>query len=220
MSVNQLRSSVDNNYESAAVRAFYLQFLSPRAVKAFLSTKLIRKIDAQLAEDWSTTPSDYNSDPCKELVLDAYLMTAIDYAYQRVEDVERNIENGFWAVYPDHHIKLCMNLTSNIKFKEGLELLLVELNDRNDKKDMLRLHKWWQANHDVWIQSFLELTTKCRDIGWAWDFNREDFELLMDYIDANELLVDCIGESSVRFGLKEAIIKRLFLPRIILLVFK
>jgi hypothetical protein len=209
-----IKLSPDIKYKPAAIRAFYLQFLSPRFVKLFLSTQLISKIDAQLAEDWNTSSSDYNSDPCKELVLDVYLMIALDYAYQRIEDVGRNIDNDYIAIYPDYYVKLCMNLSSDTKFKEKLEVLLVELESRQDENSILRLYKWWQINHKAWIQNFLKLITEHRDIGWDWELSRRDLELLMNYIDANELLIDCVYEGSIELALKEKIKDKLFLPSI------
>ncbi|MGB7443981.1 MAG: hypothetical protein WA919_23195 [Coleofasciculaceae cyanobacterium] len=153
-------------------------------------------------------------DPCKELVLDVYLMIALDYACQRIEDVEKNIKNDYTSIYPDYYIKLSTNLSSDKKFKEKLEVLLVDLESRKDRKSLLRLHQWWQINHNAWIQNFLELITEHRDIGWNWNFSRRELKLLMNYIDANELLIDSVDESSIELALKEEIKEKLFLPSI------
>jgi hypothetical protein len=207
-----LRSSPEMNYRSAAVRAFYLQFLSPRYTKVFLNIKIVGKVDSRLLDDWNKTYAPQELDPCREIVMDWYLMTAFDYAGQRAEELETNFEYVHTGLYPDHHIRLVMNLSSDNDFKRKLESLIPEMESRKIPENVAMFKTWWKSNHSDWINRYCATIAQYRNIGWAWKFNREDVDLIMEYMDTSELLLDCITESHISSEQSLAIKDELFLP--------
>lgn len=51
----------------------------------------------------------------------------------------------------------------------------------------------WQANGTAWTEQLRAALIEHRNIGHDWQFSRAQKELLNQYYDSNQLLVDCLN---------------------------
>lgn len=208
---------VNTDYKLNAVRAFYFQFISPKFVKVFFSTQTIDKLDNRISQDLKSEPSDITTFPARELALDFDLMLALERAYQRIDDIDVNIAHNFSALYPDYHLINALIYVTNEQLKKKLEALEGEISKRDSKQDMLEIHKWWKLNHHTWIQELQNVMAEFRDIGWNWEFDKEDVDLLCLYEYTNKLLIDCLNSRCmISDEVKSKIENALFVPNIII----
>jgi len=64
------------------------------------------------------------------------------------------------------------------------------------------------------LENFISLTVKYREIGHNWQFNDSQKQLLQQYYEANELLIDCLNSgSNVSPEVREEIEETLLLPK-------
>jgi predicted NACHT family NTPase len=64
------------------------------------------------------------------------------------------------------------------------------------------------------LENFISLTVKYREIGHNWQFNDSQKQLLQQYYEANELLIDCLNSGgNVSPEVREEIEETLFLPK-------
>ncbi|OKH25843.1 NACHT domain-containing protein [Chroogloeocystis siderophila] len=54
---------------------------------------------------------------------------------------------------------------------------------------------WWEANGNSWIEQLKVISISYRDFGYDWQFSRQQMEILKQYYDANQLLIDCLNDS-------------------------
>ncbi|MDF0553958.1 NACHT domain-containing NTPase [Kamptonema sp. UHCC 0994] len=57
--------------------------------------------------------------------------------------------------------------------------------------------EWWKANDQAWTEQLRYILIEHRNIGHEWEFSENQIELLQNYYDANELLVDCLKSSCI-----------------------
>ncbi|MEG4630030.1 NACHT domain-containing protein [Microcoleus sp. AR_TQ3_B6] len=72
--------------------------------------------------------------------------------------------------------------------------------------------KIWDENALEWINEFRQALIEFRNIGYDWQFSKDEEHQLRQYYHANELLVDCISLSSISKQVKNIIEESLFLP--------
>ncbi|MHC5929963.1 NACHT C-terminal helical domain 2-containing protein, partial [Nostoc sp.] len=80
-----------------------------------------------------------------------------------------------------------------------LNQVLQTLKDKlpNPESNSEVLRHWWQSNGKDWVNKLRTLMIEHRNIGYYWQFSNEQTELLRQYYDANELLVDCMNNICV-----------------------
>ncbi|QSJ14473.1 NACHT domain-containing NTPase [Nostoc sp. UHCC 0702] len=173
--------SVSTSYKPVAVRAFY--FVCARVIHTH-SYELERALVGTIA---------FNPD----LALDEFLTSTLTCAVELNFAVEHRVND---ALIIDHTHAL------SIAFDEALELIL----EPEFKQEMQKLKKqlpstqshhkkfrlWWQVNGKVWGDKLRTLFIKCRNIGYDWQFNKQQIQLLQQYYDANKLLVDCLNKTA------------------------
>ncbi len=59
-----------------------------------------------------------------------------------------------------------------------------------------KFRDWWQAKGKVWSEQLRDILIKYRNIGYDWQFNEQQKELLKQYYDVNKLLVDCLNSAA------------------------
>ncbi|MEG3991587.1 NACHT domain-containing NTPase [Microcoleus sp. S28C3] len=189
--VNQKSCSVQLPYKRAAVRAFYFALALAPASKPSpdldCSLNLAVKLDAYNLEFFEEISEDLELDFC----LYATLAQAIDDC----------IDPDF--VTPD--VEFDFNLW------QSLQQLEAEL---PDWKDSLSFDKWQAENGQLWTEKFRNLIIKYRNIGHNWQFNDSQKQLLQQYYEANELLIDCLNSGgNVSPEVREEIEETLLLPK-------
>jgi predicted NACHT family NTPase len=107
-------------------------------------------------------------------------------------------------------LDLCLDLSLDPELKNLLQKLREQLPSTQDKQEF---QKWWLANEKTWCKELREVMIKYRNIGHDWQFSNEQKELLQQYYDANQLLVDCLNSDCyVNREVRQQIEDTLLLP--------
>ncbi|MEW6495965.1 MAG: AAA family ATPase [Cyanobacteriota bacterium] len=197
--VSQKSSSVQTPYKLAAVRAFYFTLIGTPAVDLNLAPAL----DSAFARDLDHPPSplpasSFTFAPALakagafDLALDFSLVVAYydtvygDDIFNDTFSIDMNIYNAL--EYAD---------ADECEWKQPLQQLRNQLPD-SDYDDEEELEAWWTNESPAWIEQLEALIIKHRniDIEWQFRFSSEDWQVLLQYYDANRLLVDCLNNSS------------------------
>jgi len=179
--VNQKSSSVDVSYKPAAVRAFYLELdleidldLS-RALDRAFSFDLDLEIDIEI---------DLDLDLSFGLELDLYLDLDLSRVLDRAQTLSFDLSR---ALYLERALENALTP----ELKRSLQQLKNQ--PPNPKEDREQLKQWWKVNGKDWAEQLKAVMVEHRNIGRDWQFNEEQKELLEQYYDANQLLVDCLN---------------------------
>jgi predicted NACHT family NTPase len=94
---------------------------------------------------------------------------------------------------------------------QRIEAKLPNLDSLNEDKESMAI--WWQYNGQDWIEQLRTFMIKYRNIGHDWQFSEEQEELLKQYIDANEFLLECLNSDCyVSRDVRQYIENTLLLP--------
>ena len=81
-------------------------------------------------------------------------------------------------------------------------------------KDKEKFEQWWQANGQAWTEQLRAAMILHRNIGHDWQFSDRQKELLRQYCNANQLLLDCLNSDCyVTRAVREELEETLLLPR-------
>lgn len=162
---------VNSVYKPVAIRAIYftLAHTRPLTLDPDLSFALAIEHDITRAHDIS---------------LDIFLIRIRNLARSHilVRDIARDL-------VCDLNIILNHDLTSELK--RSLYSLKDQLPD--PWKNWNQFKKWWMVNGKTWTQQLRDIMIKHRNIGHDWQFTNAQQQLLQQYYDANQLLVDCLN---------------------------
>ncbi|MEA5507954.1 NACHT domain-containing NTPase [Halotia wernerae UHCC 0503] len=211
----QKSRSVSTHYKAVAIRAFYLvcigrtlqdkhfaqscghSFVHPTIT---MTTKDKVRFCDQL-RSFVHTPSydlecallgDIAFNP--DLALDEFLISTLTCAGELNFAVKHSLNDAI-SLDHVHALSIAFNealeLISESEFKQVLQKLKKQLPqiDNNSKN----VKEWWQVNGQFWSQELRDALIKHRNIGYYWQFNQQQIELLQQYYDANKLLVDCLN---------------------------
>ncbi|RCJ15863.1 hypothetical protein A6S26_06070 [Nostoc sp. ATCC 43529] len=130
-----------------------------------------------------------------DVALDEFLYSTIacfndvDFAF------ERNLKDAFDYA---HAFAIAFNEAVELviapKLKHVLEKLKTQLPEIDSNPE--RFREWWQTKGKVWGKQLRYLLIKYRNIGYDWEFNEQQKELLEKYYDVNKLLVDCLNSAA------------------------
>jgi hypothetical protein len=197
--VSKKSSSVQTPYKLAAVRAFYFTLIGTPAVDLNLAPAL----DSAFARDLDHPPSPL---PASSFTFVPAL--AMAGAFDQALDFSLVVAY-YDAVYGDDifndTFSIDMNLYNALEYtdaddcewKKPLQQLRNQLPD-SDYDDEEELEAWWTHESPAWIEQLEALIIKHRNIelDWQFRFSPEDWQVLLQYYDANRLLVDCLNNSS------------------------
>ncbi len=210
--VKKKARSIDNSYDSIAVRAFYADLaldlgpdLDPTPERA---RTLIRALDSNLARDCALDRSTYLSLD-RDMALDYALYLALDWAHTLYHASAWILYNGrstrrtsILDRSSDRHRSFKQRLRRNLDHELDLAVGYAEDLDLNSlHKDLAHLEVPTQhATARDW-QTFTGklqyLMLKYRDIGKNWDFSGEQTENLKRYFNVASLSVQCLNISQV-----------------------
>ena len=204
MWVNEKSILVNVPYKPAAVRVFYfvldLAFV-PALVHVLdpaLNPALDHALDLVLDPTLDRT-HDLALDPAFDLALDLALFPALFPA----------IEPAIYIACVRARVFL-LDLEPEL-FNQALQKLQAQLPNPNREEE--RFKQWWQANGQAWTEQLRSVMIKYRNIGYDWQFSKEQKDLLKQYHDANKLLVDCLNRScNVTLEVRSQIEETLLLP--------
>ena len=138
--------------------------------------------------------------------LDYYLISAL---YAAADLIGANTENDYIALAHDLVFDIA-NERNNASIC-ARKLGLLELD--HDIESLPRPAEGSSRNEAArFAEKWRDLTIKHRDIGHNWSFTREQAERLINYLNANELLKDCLELAFMPPDEKEAMLNSLYLP--------
>jgi NACHT domain/Pentapeptide repeats (8 copies) len=212
--------SIGSNYKPAAVRACYLTFDIDRDFVLDRKYALTLAIDRNFVLD---------RDRDRDLILDYALADILAAALIFDVDLSCDFVTSFSVVNnhanaivffdqdkdlyldTDFDTDLCLDLESTdlqISFKQ-LKEQLPELFEKNYSS----IKEWWGAEGRKWIKQLKAIMIEYRNIGHDWHFNLDQKKLLLQYSNANELLIDCLNSDCyVSREVREKIESTLLLP--------
>ncbi|MBD2511061.1 NACHT domain-containing NTPase [Nostoc muscorum FACHB-395] len=185
--LHQKSSSVSSSYKAAGVRAFYLVCVERSSCicsrhNAFVYTS---GYDLECALVGNIT---FNA----ELVLDEFLFSTVacihdlDFAFEHT--LNDALDHAYALVIAfDKAIEVVVDL----KFKQVLQKLKKQLPKIDSNPEQFR--DWWKAKSKIWGEQLRDMLIKHRHIGYDWQFNEQQKELLQKYYYGNKLLVDCLN---------------------------
>jgi predicted NACHT family NTPase len=176
--INQKCYLLQTPYKSAAVRAFYFTLFLDRDLGLAVA------LDQNLARD--LTP---------ELALDLELARAFSLVQSLTHnpDIQQILALGF-----------ALNLEKLLERESGLEgqqerLLFIQ-SFQQLKEQLPDLGKgrdyslqWWKRDGQVWAEKFRSMLVEYRQIGQGCQLTVLELEVLKQYYQANQLLVDCLN---------------------------
>ncbi|MBD2541589.1 NACHT domain-containing NTPase [Coleofasciculus sp. FACHB-SPT36] len=162
--VHKKSNSIEVYYKPSAVRVLYFEFAFDYSHSYFPTFKLALALDSTLAPPHPLAP-DY--------ALDRDLLCSLKPALKgRFKDFE----------YFDPSLAL----------DPKLRQLLQQLEEQSPDVNM-NTKNWWITNGRTWSEQLRAVMIKYRNIGYDWQFNEQQQELLKQYYDANLLLVECLN---------------------------
>ncbi|MGC1247024.1 MAG: NACHT domain-containing NTPase [Spirulinaceae cyanobacterium] len=187
-------SSVDTPYHPAAVRAFYLVLALPADHSFNRNQSLALALDSNIAGERSG-----------DLPLDLALANLCSVVQSLTPAL---IYNRFSSL--ELALDLNQLLTDQPILQKGIEGLRKQVPDKSQGKEILQ--KWWQTEGEAWSNQLISLVRKKRNLCHQWHFSLKQKQLMEQYCQANQLLLDCLNSSCQLTGeAKKEIEKSLFL---------
>jgi len=100
----------------------------------------------------------------------------------------------------------------DVGFHKSLQQLSDQLPDRNHTK--ASFEEWCRQNYTTWLKQLEQAIAFHRHISHQWNFDPDQQQLLQDYYDANQLLLDCLNSNvEVTVNIRTEIETTLLLPQ-------
>jgi predicted NACHT family NTPase len=125
-------------------------------------------------------------------------------------------------LHPDEvdNIALCIeqDFDSILEFKVpfNLKRKLQKLKKQLPSHDGIwesNYQEWWKLQGELWMIELRKIMLKNFNMGHDWQFSKEETELLKQYYDANELIIQCLTSCGIVSGaVHQEIENTLFLP--------
>ncbi|NEQ71317.1 MAG: NACHT domain-containing NTPase [Symploca sp. SIO2D2] len=187
--VNQKSNSVNFPYKPVAVRAFYFSLSFGRDRDFYLSFGRSIELDLNFYLSFDL-PFDlylnFYLERAFDLNLDISLNLNLDLDFYLDLDLDLDLDPEL-----DQVLSQAETLTPNLK--HSLQQLQDELPNPEEEEEQLQFQQWWKVNGEDWTKQLRAVMIEHRNIGHDWQFNEQQQELLKQYYDANQLLVDCLN---------------------------
>jgi predicted NACHT family NTPase len=204
--VSQKAAAVATPYKPVTVRAFYFDMGMTRELGLVGGTlDLARGLDFDLAR---TLAVDFELALDRALARALALISALNLAFDRVRAVDRIL-----ALARVLTAVLALALVRAHGVDLELERSLQELKEQisYSAEDGERFYAWWKANGEAWTEQLRAVFISYRHIGQDWQFSTQQKDLLRQYYDTNQLLVDCLNSAryltrTIRQGIEESLL--------------
>ncbi len=195
----------DNYYKPVAVRVFYLCLEYIFGLGLFAGDEVIDLADRFQVhvQDAPFVIGSLDFDLELYLLLDFSNCICFSPQNALAKDIERIFEYEYFKI--------------NLSLKHELQQLkhdLPELPDPDQEEEKFK--EVWAGVRPIWTERLRAIMIKYCNIGHDWQFSEEQVELLRQYYDANELLLECLDSDYVSQEVKQEIEKALLLPSLIL----
>lgn len=179
--VNCKVGSVKVQYSPATIRAFYFELGLSQIIGSMGSNF---SLALNLEPDFSRTINSHT-----DLVLDLSLchisniICTLDSIPRPALTLERIVKRAI-----AHATKIQPELA------EELQTLAQKL--PSAEEDEAQFWLWWHKQGKVWSNNLNSIAVKYRNIGYQWQFERQQQKAFKQYYQANLLLLDCLNASS------------------------
>jgi predicted NACHT family NTPase len=129
-----------------------------------------------------------------DLMLDINFFQALNHALRRASTLNKSLDgiiNCSLARNINNDFTMEINCNHEPELMQELQQLKKQL--PNPEGNKLKFKKWWRLNGQDYLEKLKSLIIKYRNIGHDWQFNEQQEELLKQYYDANELLIECLN---------------------------
>lgn len=186
--------SVHVPFPQVAVRVFYLRL---EYIYNFNLFDIDEYLNLAHAFDPSYSHLDYSVCGFDKLLYDLFNF-ASSYSFSPNSAIEDQINDIL-----DHIIHPI--------FKQDLQQLKYELPDSNQEEETFQ--KLWKNKRNNWTNKLLNVMNKYLNIAHDWQFSEQQEELLKQYYDANDLLIECLNSDCyVSLEVRQYIEDTLLLP--------
>jgi predicted NACHT family NTPase len=175
--VEEKSYSMDLLYKSATIRAFYIDWCCYFNDSDFKNTENSNFIDKRSLEEKDlyhhldrTIYRDLYKDSSRyfQLNLDRLLYSRFDlYLYHSLNE-------------------------HNSELQQLLQHIKNQLPDPH-QENWLKYKQWWKVNGKNWTEQLKSIMIEYRNIWHDWQFSEVQRKLLLQYYDANKVLVDCLN---------------------------
>jgi hypothetical protein len=196
--LHQKTNSVSIGYKTAAVRAFYLVCALP-----FAYTPNCR-LEGDFLEHLTVN---------SELAVDQLLFNIIHCTNDLEVAFEHHLSDSHFVNHArvlSINFEEAIDLVWNVNLKQEMKQLKQQL--PSTEGNFHNFYAWWQNNSKNWVHQLKDSLINHRNIGYDWQFNQQQIELLYKYFYANKLLMNCLNvAANIHSGLKQKIEDDLFL---------
>lgn len=210
--LSQKSLTVKAAYGLAAIRVFYFSLYH-----YFLSGYLAQSLDV------SSTLHDIT-------MLTFNAVDAFKYTLDNTPATDTNIDHDLMLALGNSHslgigyilaraIEFSIPLSRELDFQlwqtlqEMRSKLLKFSKDEQPQETQKQFQIWWQANGQAWTEQLRAVMMKYRNIGHDWKLSKQQKQLLKQYYDANQLLLDCLNsDCNVSPEVRQEIEDTLLLP--------
>lgn len=98
----------------------------------------------------------------------------------------------------------------------GLHQALQQLKDLlpDPEQSRERVQTWWHRSYPAWMEQLKTAIANHRNIEHHWHFSPQQQQVLQQYYDANQLLIDCLNSNcEITEVVRQEIEASLLLPR-------
>ena len=186
----------------------------PATVRAFYFDLDIARIQSIFGSSLDLTRTLKRNFTC-ELEPNLALDLALDRALALNEVVERTLQ-PYSAVESvlDRAISHACDREPQLALElQKLKAQLSELVQQTNSSHQTQFKQWWKANGTAWLEQLTEVVISKRNIGYNWQFSKQQKEALKHYSEANKLLVECLNSNYyVTRSVRSQIEQTLLLP--------
>ncbi len=187
-------------YKCAATRALYLTLTLAQELNLPRDLNLATALDLSLGGDLAT-----------ELKLDLALKRVLTLSMNLPHNptIDRVLELGFALPM---YCKLFGDPSQAKLFLLGESLQRLKWQIPNSNSGEI-LKAWWNSNRQSWTEELRTAMIKYRNIGYTWQFSDRQREILQQYYEANQFLVDFLNTNcQVTPAVRKQIQDTLLLP--------
>jgi predicted NACHT family NTPase len=200
--LDEKAQSIEAPYKSAAVRAYYLELelARLRAVEFAHEYKIIaykiglnlsRKLDLKLQFGLEDLLIDLiNINHPLALIRDLARTLALDVTLEPSTPSRRILDLDPKSSL-NHDLIFSQLVARDCELRQKLQVLISQL--PNEESNSKKSEQWWKASSQAWMEQLREVMIEHRNIGHDWQFGDSQKELLGEYYDANNRLVDCLN---------------------------
>lgn len=192
--VRHKSAEVKTSYKPSAVRAFYFMLALPGDHRLAGDQALALAIDRKLAGEQGG-----------ELALDLALAHALSVAVALTSELIYDRLTALRLALDLDHLTRIGSIGDSIQ----------QLNNQlpNSSEDRESVKQWWETSGQSWVSQLRTVLIEHRNIGHDWHFSSELQQLLEQYGNANQLLVECLNSNGqVTPPVRQEIEEMLLLP--------